>query len=333
MTENIDGTPGGTGLFNTKIPALSDAADIQAALRLYHYGKYDFDPANPESDSVAGHLEALDIRLDAQETLGVGSEYSATKPASPVEGFLWMDSTSNVSATANYAAAVYSPVAPTSDLVDGLIWVDKDSNPPRGYVYDAGVESWVAITEIPGIFDAAGDLIYGAGPDDIEKLSIGTSGQVLKVVSGLPTWSNPKSWVSKASGSLTGTGFSVSGLNGDKIFIGLHNWSHNDGTDTAMLSIRFNNNEGPNYISNGGVTASSSLKSPAFDDATLHDIGITVDLANTASTLKPVSTIASTIPGQYFGYFRSSDAITSVQVLLSPSGSFDNGTYEVWSYE
>jgi hypothetical protein len=69
--ENIDSTPNGTGFFNTKIPGLSDAADIQAALRLYHYGSYTYDGANTDVEeilesSIAGHLQSL-VAADAAE--------------------------------------------------------------------------------------------------------------------------------------------------------------------------------------------------------------------------------------------------------------------------
>ena len=69
--ENIDNTVGGTGLFNAKIPGLSDAADIQAALRLYHYGSYSYDGANTNTanlltPSIAKHLQNL---VDADATL------------------------------------------------------------------------------------------------------------------------------------------------------------------------------------------------------------------------------------------------------------------------
>jgi rubredoxin len=62
--ENIDSTLTGTGLFNTKIPGFSDAADIQAALRLYHYGSstYDVQNTNPNNliaSSIAGYLHKL----------------------------------------------------------------------------------------------------------------------------------------------------------------------------------------------------------------------------------------------------------------------------------
>ena len=62
--ENIDNTVNGSGLFNAKVPGLSDAADIQAALRLYHYGSYTYDgantnPANLVNPSIAKHLQNL----------------------------------------------------------------------------------------------------------------------------------------------------------------------------------------------------------------------------------------------------------------------------------
>jgi hypothetical protein len=71
--ENIDNTVGGTGLFNTKIPGLSDAADIQAALRLYHYGTYTYDGANTNPailpvPSMAKHLQTL-VDADAAEVV------------------------------------------------------------------------------------------------------------------------------------------------------------------------------------------------------------------------------------------------------------------------
>lgn len=63
---NIDGTLNGTGVFNTQIPDLDDNANIQTALRLYHYGSET--PANSgniEAKSIAGYLDKLttDIAL------------------------------------------------------------------------------------------------------------------------------------------------------------------------------------------------------------------------------------------------------------------------------
>jgi hypothetical protein len=69
--ENIDNTVDGSGFFPTKVPGLSDAADIQAALRLYHYGSYTYDGANTNkanlvNPSIAKHLQNL-VDADAAE--------------------------------------------------------------------------------------------------------------------------------------------------------------------------------------------------------------------------------------------------------------------------
>ena len=69
--ENIDNTVNGSGLFPAKVPGLSDAADIQAALRLYHYGSYTYDGSNTNTanlvnPSIAKHLQNL-VDADAAE--------------------------------------------------------------------------------------------------------------------------------------------------------------------------------------------------------------------------------------------------------------------------
>lgn len=57
-------------LVPTKIPGLSDQADIQAALRLYHYGSYTFDtaetdPAELVNPSIAYTLNDLQDQIDS----------------------------------------------------------------------------------------------------------------------------------------------------------------------------------------------------------------------------------------------------------------------------
>jgi hypothetical protein len=64
--EFIDDTENGSGLYPTKIPGYEDAADIQEALRLYHYGSDIIptvdsltDPNGINSKSIAGYLKEL----------------------------------------------------------------------------------------------------------------------------------------------------------------------------------------------------------------------------------------------------------------------------------
>ena len=62
-------------LVPTKIPGLSDPADIQAALRLYHYGSYTFDtaeddPANLVNPSIAYTINDLQDQISAIDISG-----------------------------------------------------------------------------------------------------------------------------------------------------------------------------------------------------------------------------------------------------------------------
>jgi hypothetical protein len=55
-------------LVPTKIPGYADAADIQAALRAYHYGSYSFDtsetnPANLINPSIAYTITNLQTQI------------------------------------------------------------------------------------------------------------------------------------------------------------------------------------------------------------------------------------------------------------------------------
>jgi hypothetical protein len=126
-------------VYPTQIPGYDDAADIKAALKLYHYGSVDA-PANEsqlEPNSVAGHLKALDERVDSVEAIGVGSEYTANEPTAPVDGFIWVDADANLATDYAVPFVIYQNAEPTTNLSEGMLWVDKDSSPLKMYVYDS----------------------------------------------------------------------------------------------------------------------------------------------------------------------------------------------------
>ena len=56
--------------FDTKIPSLSDQADIVEAFKLYHYGIDNYDGGTaPAADSVHAHLKDINDRLSVIETV------------------------------------------------------------------------------------------------------------------------------------------------------------------------------------------------------------------------------------------------------------------------
>jgi hypothetical protein len=128
-------------LYPTKMPGYDDAADIQAALRLYHYGSENYDPSNTDpnnipANSVAGHLKSIESDVAALEALGLGSDYLATEPTGVMDGFIWVDSDADLATDYSIPSVIYQNAQPSTNLSSGMLWVDKDSSPLTMYVYD-----------------------------------------------------------------------------------------------------------------------------------------------------------------------------------------------------
>lgn len=136
-------------VYKTQIPGYEDAADIQAALRLYHYGTtvVPSDESQLISNSVAGHLKGLDTRLDDLELDPARSVYSDTIPvgATLTDGYIWVDSNTSIGNVPTYGTATYSATAPDTDLTVGALWVDSDSSPLKMYVWSG--DTWRVIGE------------------------------------------------------------------------------------------------------------------------------------------------------------------------------------------
>ncbi len=140
-------------VYPTKVPGYDEAADIQAALRLYHYGStsYDIDNANTESlvqESIAYHLNSLAETIDAldarEETRGIGSSISDSRPNVITNGYVWVDNTTSGLVQEGYPTAVYTVSAPNSPT-DGTLWVEKGSSPLIMKIYDSDTSTWKVI--------------------------------------------------------------------------------------------------------------------------------------------------------------------------------------------
>jgi hypothetical protein len=128
-------------LYPTKMPGYDDAADIQAALRLYHYGSESYDPDNTTPNeippsSVAGYIRALEDGVAELQSLGFGSEYSPDEPEDATNGYIWVDSNATLATEYSIPSVIYQNSEPTTNLSSGMLWVDKDSSPLTMYVYD-----------------------------------------------------------------------------------------------------------------------------------------------------------------------------------------------------
>ena len=147
-------------LVPTKIPALIDDANIQDALKAYHYGAYDFDTAETDTaellnPSIAYTINDLQEQIDNQVALelaarnissaqtsvpvaGNFTEFSDTVP----DGYIWVNKTASSSSGYISATSVYTSTEPTTGLSNGAIWIKKDSVPLEMYVYNSDTSSF-----------------------------------------------------------------------------------------------------------------------------------------------------------------------------------------------
>jgi len=141
-------------LVPTKIPALSDDANIQDALKAYHYGSYDFNTAetntaNLLNPSIAYSITNLQTQITTKAALEVAardiSRATTTAPTAAAftafsntipDGYVWLDKDSSAGVGYYSATSVYTATAPSTNLANGLIWIKKGSSPLEMYVYN-----------------------------------------------------------------------------------------------------------------------------------------------------------------------------------------------------
>jgi hypothetical protein len=147
-------------LVPTKIPALTDDADIQDALKAYHYGSYDFDTAETDPEellnpSIAYTINDLQNQIDDQVALELAARDSSrattTAPTAAAfaafsntipDGYIWVDK--DAAAPVGYlsATSVYTTTQPTTGLANGVIWIKKGSSPIELYVYNGDTSAF-----------------------------------------------------------------------------------------------------------------------------------------------------------------------------------------------
>ena len=205
-------------LIPTAIPGYADAADIQAALRVYHYGEYAYNPANTSPGSLVTPSMAktiYDIQqdiVDLENRPSSGGDVANTAPVpgdfTPAEipnGYIWVDQDGTIGGQPISATSVFTNSVPTSDLSTGVIWVDKDPT------------SITANPFIPqAVISAKGDILVGTANDTASVLNTAsTNGYILAVNSAT---TSGLEWIANDTGDITavtsGTGISVTSSTG-----------------------------------------------------------------------------------------------------------------------
>ena len=173
-------------LVPTKIPGYADAADIQAALRAYHYGSYTFDtaetnPANLINPSIAYTATNLQTQITAITADYVTSASTTTLTnktlTSPVVSGLSL-SDSSIIFEGSSADAFETTLTVTNPTAD------------RTITFPDTTGTVALLTQVINKTSTTttGDIIYASSANTPARLGIGSEGQVLKVTSGVPTW-------------------------------------------------------------------------------------------------------------------------------------------------
>jgi hypothetical protein len=234
----------------------------------------------------------------------------------------------------------------------------KDTNVTTYYTGSA----WANLdtTGMVNPMTTTGDTIYSSSGSTPARLGIGSTGQVLTVAGGVPTWATAAggsaNWSLLNSGgtSLTGaTTITVSGISGkDKIMVLIEEASADA---NAYLGIQFNGDTAGNYTEFGGVfQGNSSYSADVFKVISGGDTNIYLGkLSSNAASKKSgyvllsgcnssgvkiynaaSGTNAAGGTGQEAvslgGYYSGSSTISSVSIV-SNSGNFDAGKIYIYT--
>jgi hypothetical protein len=192
-----------------------------------------------------------------------------------------------------------------------------------------------------------GDTIYSSSGSTPARLAIGSTGNVLTVAGGVPTWAAPTAGglTQLATGSLTSTSVDITSITGSYTHLQL--WIYEMSANAnGGFRMQFNSDTGSNYFyvqTDSRATDNDSASATTFINIqTEGNAGSSTKGTNVINIYGYSSTsIRKTLDGVYFGdrntvglkagnlagAYDSTSAITSIQIFPEPSNSFDNGTY------
>ena len=169
----------------------------------------------------------------------------------------------------------------------------------------------------------SGDVIYATGSSAVTRLGIGTTGQVLTVSGGVPAWSTPASsgaWTTLASGSLSGSGLTLSSISGSYKNLRL-----------VIRNAQFSNSTEPG-IRIAGVSTNSYNRVAIMNDT---NTGVVSGQAATNQVYTTYNTPLANSVGTWIIDFPDYANTTSTKVITSMaryvSGAAGNNPESCWT--
>ena len=232
------------------------------------------------------------------------------------------------------------------------------SNTPRpGYVWDTTDNVWYPIgvgahghtADSVGaiantLVDAKGDLLTATADNTPARLAVGTNGFLLQADSTAATGLayTGRRWATLASGSLSGTEVSLTSLSTAYQTLRLEILAPQTATGSVPVSVRFNSNSGNLYegcaitsLSTSVINyASGSRILPMFDQencpTSVNTYSMFIEIENYNDTIRKFirgiwNQTDNVVTGGHC--FNATAAITSIQMRLDGTATFNGGTY------
>ena len=202
--------------------------------------------------------------------------------------------------------------------------------------------------------DAKGDLVAGTGADAFARIGVGADGTVLTAASGEATgleWAAPAGGGIDleliASGSLSGTSLTLSGLTADTMILYIDSPTFVAGP--SFLQVRPNNNTGANYTYLGLLVGPNAPTDQAVTNVENGSDGIQLSASTNLSTCFFVFTNCAAAgmtnftfavqryvagAGTYYqwqgqGIYEQEAQVTSLVFRMDNGATFTGGTYKL----
>jgi hypothetical protein len=193
-----------------------------------------------------------------------------------------------------FASAAARDAAVTSPQEGNFAYL-KDTNVTTYYTGSA----WANLdtTGMTNPMTTTGDTIYSSSGSTPARLAIGSTGNVLTVAGGVPTWAAPAgggaNWSLFSSATLTGAAtITISGISGaDKIFLMIQNGSADA---LSVYSVRLNGDSAGNY----------SYFGSQMEFTTTYGAGNFTKLVSVGAGEIPILRISNTSSSNSGGYIR-----------------------------
>jgi hypothetical protein len=252
-----------------------------------------------------------------------------------------------------FASAAARDAAVTSPQEGNFAYL-KDTNVTTYYTGSA----WANLdtTGMTNPMTTTGDTIYSSSGSTPARLGIGSTGNVLTVAGGVPTWAAPAGGgagniVEIATGSLSGASVSLTGLSSYTDLYLMINAPTN-ATASGRMYFRINSNSGSNYVqTNNTIPASGSYYNYGIYTSNEGWLAGTNSIERTDAqgamyvsfhncknagfTNYDSHTGYLTSPGGIFsaeiasGIYKVSESVSSIQ-FYNAGGNFNGGTYALW---